>query len=146
VRYRSTPALFLGLAVSFAASAQPSAPNYASIRVDSTLVLVPVAVTDTSNRYVLGLEKQSFRVFEDSAEQNIKQFSGEDVPLSVGLIIDTSGSIGDKLDICREAISQFLKTMNTDDEAFLVEFNDRAELIVRLTHDTDEIANKYDQG
>src|SRR5260370_41353661 len=90
--------------------AQPS-PN---IRVDTTLVLVPVTVTDASNRYVLGLEKQDFHVFEDSAEQQIKQLSGEDAPLSVGLIVDTSASIGDKLDICREAVLQLQKTMNAE--------------------------------
>src|SRR5260370_328391 len=120
----------------FAASAQPQSPAPPNIRVDSTLVLVPVTVTDASNRYVLGLEKQNFRVFEDSAEQQVKQFSAEDAPLSVGLIVDTSGSIGDKLDICRAAVLQFLKTMNADDEAFLVEFSDRAQLIVGLTRDT----------
>src|SRR5260370_40850086 len=118
--------------------AQPS-PN---IRVDTTLVLVPVTVTDAPNRYVLGLEKQDFHVFEDSAEQKIKQFSGEDAPLSVGVIVDTSGSIGDKLDIRREAVMQFLKTMNAEDEAFLVEFSDRAQLVVGVTRDTEQIVNK----
>src|SRR5258708_37075017 len=122
--------------------AQPPAAPAPNIRVDTTLVLVPVTVTDASNRYVLGLEKQNFRVFEDSAEQQIKQFSGEDAPLSVGLIVDTSGSIGGKLDICREAVLQFLKTMNAEDEAFLVEFSDSAQLIVGLTRDTRQIADK----
>lgn len=142
VQYRRIPAVVLAAAVTLLASAQSPGPNFGSIRVDSTLVLVPVTVTDASNRYVLGLEKQNFRVFEDAGEQNIKQFSGEDAPLSVGLIVDTSGSIGDKLDICREAVSQFLKTMNADDEAFLVEFSDRAELVVGLTHETGEIGGK----
>ena len=140
--YRSKPVLLLASSVVFAASAQPPAPAAPNIRVDSTLVLVPVTVTDASNRYVLGLEKQNFRVFEDSAEQQVKQFSGEDAPLSVGLIVDTSGSIGDKLDICRAAVMQFLKTMNADDEAFLVEFSDRAQLVVPITHDTGQIADK----
>ncbi|HLJ50436.1 MAG TPA: VWA domain-containing protein [Bryobacteraceae bacterium] len=121
---------------SLAAFAQPP------IRVDSTLVVVPVTVTDGANRYVLGLEKQNFQVFEDSVKQDIKQFSGEDAPLSVGFIVDTSASIGGKLDICRAAVAQFLKTMNAADEAFLVEFNDHAELTVAFTRDTSRIVDK----
>ncbi len=112
------------------------------IRVDSTLVVVPVTVTDTANRYVLGLEKQNFQVFEDSIKQDIKQFSGEDAPLSVGFIVDTSASIGGKLEICRSAVAQFLKTMNAADEAFLVEFNDHAELTVEFTRNTSRIVDK----
>lgn len=130
-----------GLTLSFFSSAQ-TVSDPLKIKVESTLVLVPVTVTDGSNRYVLGLEKQNFKVFEDSAEQQIKQFSGEDATLSVGLIVDTSASIGTKLDICRQAVSQFLKTMNADDEAFLVEFNDRAELAAPLTRDTGSIASR----
>jgi VWFA-related protein len=124
----------------------PALPQYRPdgprISVDTTLVLVPVTVTDTANRYVLGLDKSNFRIFEDDAEQKIKQFSGEDAPLSVGLIVDTSGSIGSKFNTCQQAVEQFLKTMNAVDEAFLIEFSDRAELAVPLTKDTTPILNK----
>ena len=132
--------LLRGIAVSLVwasgwiALAQSAAPS-ASIRVDSTLVLVPVTVTDSSSRYVLGLEKQNFRIFEDDVEQKIAQFSGEDAPLSVGLIFDTSGSMGGKLETSREAVMQFLKTMNKADEAFLIEFGDQAELAAGFTGD-----------
>ncbi len=119
-----------------------STPEIPRIRVDTTLVLVPVTVTDASNRYVLGLDKSNFRVYEDDAEQKIKQFSGEDAPLSVGLIVDTSASIGSKLDTSRQAVQQFLKTMNAEDEAFLIEFSDKAELAVDLTKDTAKITDK----
>jgi VWFA-related protein len=110
--------------------------------VDSTLVLVPVTVTDARNRYVLGLEQANFRILEDGAEQKIKQFSGEDAPLSVGFVVDISGSIGSKIDLCRQAVVQFLKTMNAKDEAFLVTFGDRAQVIAPLTRDTDKMANQ----
>jgi Ca-activated chloride channel family protein len=113
-----------------------------NLRVDTTLVLVPVTVTDSLNRFVLGLEKQDFRVFEDGKEQKIKQLSGEDAPLSIGLLVDTSGSMGSKIDISRRAVAQFLKTMNAEDEAFLIEFSDRAELTVPLTGKIDQIENK----
>jgi Ca-activated chloride channel homolog len=108
----------------------------------STLVLVPVAVTDYTIRFVLCLDKDNFSVLEDGKPQKVSQFSGEDAPLSVGLLVDISGSMGEKLEISRRAVGQFLQTMNAQDEAFLVEFSDRAELIVPFTHHTDEIENK----
>jgi Ca-activated chloride channel homolog len=113
-----------------------------NIRVDTTLVLVPVTVTDSSNRFVLGLAKDNFGILEDGTEQKVAQFSGEDAPLSVGLLVDISGSMGAKLEISRRAVDQFLKTMNAQDEAFLVEFSDRAELIEGFTKHTEEIENK----
>ena len=103
------------------------------LRVETTLVVIPVSVTDASNRFVLGLEKQNFCLFEDGVEQKIKQFAGEDAPLSVGLLVDVSGSMGSKLRISRQAVAEFLRTMNTQDEAFLVEFSDRAKLMVGFT-------------
>lgn len=143
MRYGSLLPLLL-----WTAAAQPPAPanlvpaSAANIRVESTLVLVPVTVTDQSNRYVLGLDRQDFRIFEDDHEQKIKQFSGEDAPLSVGLILDTSGSMGDKIDISRRAVAEFLKTMNPADEAFLIEFNDRADLVCPFTSNSSEILSK----
>jgi Ca-activated chloride channel homolog len=113
-----------------------------SIRVNSTLVLIPVTVTDGQNRFVLGLDKQNFDLREDSAAQTIKEVVGEDAPLSVGLLVDVSGSMGQKLEISRRAVSQFLKTMNSDDEAFLVEFSDKAKLVLTFTKDTAVIESK----
>ena len=110
--------------------------------VDTTLVLIPATVTDPLNRYVLGLQKQDFHLSEEGAEQTISHFSGEDSPLSVGLVFDASGSMDDKLRTSRQAALQFLKTMNPQDEAFLVEFSDRAELAVRFTSKVEEIQNK----
>ncbi len=134
---------FLIIVSAFAAG-QADPNGAASFRADTTLVLVPVAVTDASNRYVLGLEKENFRVFEDGAEQTITHFSSEDAPLSVGLILDISGSIGGKLTTERQAIREFLKTLNSADEAFLVECSDKAELAVPFTTHTGEIDNKLD--
>jgi Ca-activated chloride channel family protein len=125
-----------------AAWAQSPNPPRADMRVDTTLVLVPVTVTDARHRYVLGLDRQNFHVLEDGVEQQIKQFSGEDAPLSVGFVVDTSGSIGSKIDLCRQAVVQFLKTMNVQDEAFLVTFSDHAQVLASLTRDTDKMANQ----
>ena len=89
------------------------------IRVDTTLVVVPVTVTDSLHRFVLGLEPGDFRILEDGVEQKITHFSGEDAPLSIGLLIDTSGSMGLKLDTSRAAIKELLKSLNAGDESFL---------------------------
>jgi VWFA-related protein len=110
--------------------------------VDSTLVVIPVSVTDPSNHFVLNLEKDRFSVFEDGVEQRVMQFADEDVPLSVGLLVDVSGSMGRKLAISRSAVAEFLKTMNPQDEAFLITFSDRAELSAGFTHDPKVIDDK----
>jgi VWFA-related protein len=122
-----------------ATSNQPPTPRF---NVDSTLVLIPVTVTDRLNRFVLGLRQQDFHLLEDGIEQNIAHFSGEDVPLSVGLVFDMSGSMGDKLRTSRQAVVQFLKTMNPQDEAFLVEFSDRAELAIGFSSRMEVIESK----
>jgi Ca-activated chloride channel homolog len=137
---RALFAFFSACAV--AAFAQSDPPATTAFRADTTLVLVPVSVTDPSNRYVLGLEKQDFHLFEDDVPQNITFFSSEDAPLSIGLLVDTSGSMGAKLDTSRRAVVEFLKTLNASDEAFLVEFSDQADLAVSLTSDSAAIANK----
>ena len=122
-----------------ATSNQPPTPRF---NVDSTLVLIPVTVTDRLNRFVLGLRQQDFHLLEDGIEQTIAHFSGEEVPLSVGLVFDMSGSMGDKLRTSRQAVVQFLKTMNPQDEAFLVEFSDRAELAIGFSSRMEVIESK----
>jgi len=114
----------------------------ANIRIDSTLVLIPVTVTDPMNRFVTGLEKENFKIFEDKKEQSISQFSSEDAPLSIGVIFDCSGSMGHKLEKSRLAVAQFFKTANPEDEFFLVQFNDSADLIQPFTRNLEEIQNR----
>ena len=113
-----------------------------NIRVDSTLVLIPVTVTDPMNRFVTGLEKENFKLTEDKQPQEITQFSSEDAPLSVGVGFDCSGSMGHKLDKSRQAVAQFFKLANPEDEFFLVQFNDSANLVQAFTRNLEEIQNK----
>jgi len=114
----------------------------ANLRVDSNLVLVPVTVCDPMNRPVTGLEKEHFRILDNKVEQTITQFGMEDEPLAVGLVFDTSGSMGDKLRRSRLAASAFFRTANPEDDFFLVEFNDQPRLVVPLTRDVAEIQNQ----
>jgi VWFA-related protein len=113
----------------------------ANLRIDANLVLVPVSVCDAMNRPVTGLEREHFKVFEDKVEQTVTHFAMEDEPLAVGLVFDTSGSMGSKLRRSRMAASAFFKTANPEDEFFLVEFNDRPKLVAPLTRDYEEIQN-----
>jgi VWFA-related protein len=124
------------------AESAPESERRSNIRIDTTVVLVPVSVTDPMNRFVTGLEKEHFKVFEDKIEQQISQFSSEDAPLSVGIIFDTSGSMGAKLQKSRQAVAQFLKTANPEDEFFLVQFSDRPELVMPFTRNTEELQNR----
>jgi Ca-activated chloride channel homolog len=112
------------------------------IRVDSTLVLIPVTVTDPYNRFVTGLDKDNFKIFEDKKEQEIVQFSSEDAPLSIGVVFDCSGSMGAKLEKSRQAVTQFFRTANPEDEFFLVQFNDTANLVEPFTRNLEEIQNR----
>jgi Ca-activated chloride channel homolog len=114
----------------------------ADIRVDTTLVLIPVSVTDPMSRFVTGLDKENFKLSEDKVDQEITQFSSEDAPLSVGIVFDTSGSMGAKLQRSRQAVTQFMKTANPQDEFFLIEFNDRPEMVQTFTSETEEIQNR----
>ncbi len=113
-----------------------------NIRVDTNLVLINVTVTDPMNRFVTGLETEHFKLLEDKQEQKITHFASEDAPLSIGLVFDTSQSMGNKLQKARIAVSQFFKTANPEDEFFLVQFNTRPEMIVPFTSNTEEIQNR----
>ncbi len=134
-------ALVFWLLFSVPVFAQETQDTGFKLHAETSLVLISVTVTDSVNRFVLGLEKGDFHLLEDGVEQNVAHFSGDDAPLSVGLVFDESGSMDYKLRTSRLAVAQFLKTLNADDEAFLVEFSDHAKLTVGFTSRTEEIQN-----
>jgi VWFA-related protein len=122
---------------------EPSTPApRANIRVDTNVVLVPITVTDPINRFVTGLDEDVFEVYEDKVKQKIVSFGSDDAPLSIGIVFDTSASMGSKLERSRLSVAEFFKTANPEDEAFLVEFNDRPQLVVPMTHNLEEIQNR----
>ncbi|HEY4682532.1 MAG TPA: VWA domain-containing protein [Candidatus Acidoferrales bacterium] len=123
-------------------SERSSSRSGRTIRVDVDLVLVNVTVTDPFNRLVTGLEKENFKVLEDQGEQDILHFSSEDVPISLGVIFDVSGSMSNKLDKSRMAALQFLKTANPADEFFLVTFSDRAVQQTSFTSSVEEVQSR----
>lgn len=116
----------------------------ARVRVDVDLVLVPVTVTDPYNRLVTGLKKEHFELFEDNGRQEILYFSNEDAPLSLGVVFDISGSMNwsSKLDRGVKAAVQFLSTANPQDEFFVVQFNNRPDIVINFTNQVEEVQNR----
>jgi Ca-activated chloride channel family protein len=110
-----------------------------NLRADTNLVLIPVEVSDPLNRPVSGLEKSDFRVFDEKVEQTITSFAMEDDPIAIGLVFDTSGSMGNEVRESRLAADEFFKTANPGDEFSLVVFDSRPRLVVALTQDPHEI-------
>jgi Ca-activated chloride channel family protein len=103
------------------------------LQVDVNMVIVNVTVTDPFDRVVTGLEQSNFQVYDEKVEQQIVAFSTEDAPISVGLVFDSSGSMGDKIQKAKEATLQFFKTANPQDEFMVVNFNDRPNLVGGFT-------------
>jgi Ca-activated chloride channel family protein len=106
------------------------------------LVLVNTTVTDPYRRLVTGLEKDNFALFEDGVEQEVTKFSSEDVPVSIGVVFDMSGSMSDKVGKARQSAIQFLRTANPQDEFTLVSFNERAELTSRFTSSVEDLQTR----
>jgi len=113
--------------------------NNAHLRIETSLVLVPLTVTDKLGRPVLGLEKENFKVFDNKVEQTVLQLAMENDPVAVGFIFDVSGSIGGNMGQYRIAAREFFKTADEKDEFFLVEFESRPRLAVPLTQNAGDI-------
>ncbi|HZZ39145.1 MAG TPA: VWA domain-containing protein [Acidobacteriaceae bacterium] len=108
-------------------------------RVDTNIVLVPLTVTDPMDRLVTGLEKQNFAIYEEGHSQAIRSFACDDAPVSIGVILDLSGSMSNKVVRARGAVIQFMKTSNPQDEFFVIGFNDRPYLITDFTSSPDDV-------
>ncbi len=113
-----------------------------SLKVDVDLVLVNATVTDSDNRSVTGLEREHFRIFEDKIVQEVTHFSNEDAPASIGLLVDVSSSMSDKISTAKDAAVAFLKTSNPQDEFFLLTFADLPKVDAEFTSDVSEIQNR----
>jgi Ca-activated chloride channel family protein len=122
------------------ATASPG-PKLGVIRARADLVTVPVTITDELNRPIIGLGENNFQLFENRKPQQIKNFSSEDAPISIGIILDTSRSMTNKLERAREAVQQFCEASNPADEFFLITFNDEPRLDADFTNRPEELEN-----
>ncbi len=111
------------------------------IGVNVDMVVVHTTVVDKAGQFVGGLMKDNFKVFENNVGQDIVSFSQEDVPVSLGIVIDTSGSMRNKIDNVIKAALAFIKASNPDDQEFLIGFNSDVELLEDFTNDIDTISD-----
>jgi Ca-activated chloride channel family protein len=131
-------AIFLFSLIAYARSTgRPSSD--APLRVALNVVLVPVTVTDIHNHPVEGLTSANFQIWEDKVEQHVDYLSSEDAPVSVGIVLDMSGSMRAAFNAARAAASTFLKTGNPEDEYFLVEFSDVPRIAQGFTTDVNRL-------
>jgi Ca-activated chloride channel homolog len=119
-----TAALLFPGRASLAQSRPTPPPESSAISVETELVVLPVNVTDAQGNAVLGLREQDFRVYEDGRLQKIAMFQQGDAPITVGLIVDHSRSMGSQLPEVADAVSSFARSGNPHDEMFVVDFND----------------------
>jgi Ca-activated chloride channel homolog len=117
----------LFLAALLPAQAQQSSQEF-TLRADSQLVVVNVGVQDAHGTNIKGLSAQDFHVYEDGHLQTIRQFAAEDRPVTIGIVLDTSGSMRTRQAEAVAAALHFVESSNPDDETFVVDFNDRASL------------------
>ena len=132
----STALMFCAVAV------LPAQEILNTLRVSVDVVLVNVTVTDSRNETVTGLGQEDFELFEDKVQQEIRYFSNEDAPVSLGVIFDASGSMDEKAAFARDAAISFLKTSTREDEFFLVQFSDYAWLTQDFTTNVSRVENR----
>lgn len=122
-----------------AVRAQDDQPTF---RTDTRLVVLHASVLDRSGKLVTNLPREAFKVYENNVEQQLKIFRREDIPVSLGIVIDNSGSMRDKRQKVEAAARALVKASNKNDEVFIVNFNDDAFLDVPFTGDP----NKMEEG
>src|SRR5215467_7548539 len=114
------------------------------LHVSVDLVTLPVSVTDKNGQFVNDLRQENFQVFEDNVAQTISLFRHEDIPLSLGLVIDNSGSMRNKRERVNSAALSFVRESNRDDETFIVNFDDEAYLEQDFTSSMGDLIDALD--
>jgi Ca-activated chloride channel family protein len=126
-------------------SPAPRNGRAATIRVGAGLVVVPVTVLDALGAPLRGMGRERFRVFEDGVEQQVSTFSQEELPVSIGIVLDASRSMRPKLAGAREAVTRLFEQAQPGDEYHLVEFNDAPRLLCELTGNTGIVRSALDR-
>ncbi len=142
--------LLVGAAARVAEAQQPAvatrttqAMDDQTLIVNTDMVSLTVTVTDRDDRFIAGLDKNAFTVYDDKLQQEITFFGDEDGALSVGIVFDMSGSMtGEKIARAREAVARFVETSHPGDEYFLIAFDSRARLLLDRTHDSAAVMQK----
>jgi Ca-activated chloride channel family protein len=123
-------------------SQNPSLGQAPVVRLGTNLVVVPVTVMDPYERYVTGLRREHFEVYDDKVKQEIVFFAEEDAPVSIGIVFDVSGSMREKINRARIALRRFIDTSHPDDEFCVIAFNHETELVQEFTSSVEQIMSK----
>jgi VWFA-related protein len=133
---QASKAIILAFAI---AAAIPAQEDQAVFRSETRLVVLHASVLDRSGKQITNLPKEAFKVYENGVEQPIKIFRREDIPISLGIVIDNSGSMRDKRQKVEAAAVRLVKGSNRNDEVFIVNFNDDAFLDVPFTNSVEKL-------
>ncbi|HKQ79172.1 MAG TPA: VWA domain-containing protein [Blastocatellia bacterium] len=134
-----------GVQGQIAEAGAPETSGEDRIKIDTDLVNLDVTVFDQNNNAVFNLKKEDFAVYEDKIKQTVESVSREEVPVSFGLVIDTSGSMRSKIDYVADAATLFFKQMRREDEAFIAAFKAEPELVLDFTSDKRELEEAIHQ-
>ena len=130
--------LFLSVFLSAMIYAQET-ENSEVIKIDTTLVSIPVVVSDRQGRYVSGLKAEDFTIYQDGKKQEISFFATEEEPLNIALLLDTSRSTIDVIDKIKAAAVNFILLLNTKDRAMVVTFDSQVQVLSPLTSNRIEL-------
>src|ERR1044071_207247 len=111
------------------------------VKIGTNLVSMTISVTDPYGRFVTGLSKEHFEIYDEKVKQQIELFSDEDSPVSIGVIYDVSGSMKERIARSVRAVKRFIETSHDDDDFFLIGFNDRAKLVHDFTTSGDQLVS-----
>jgi Ca-activated chloride channel homolog len=117
-------------------------PDAPILRKNVDLVMVPVTITDQRDRIITGLDQSNFQLFDGKQRQEIKHFSSEDAPVSLGIVLDLSSSMTKKMEWARQAVVEFCKSANPMDEFFMVTFANQPQLALDFTNRAEDVQSR----
>ena len=122
--------------------AQTAQKSPDQIRLESKLVSITLTASDSYGRFVTGLKKDNFQVYDNKVKQEIAHFTDDDAPLTLGIVYDVSGSMNDLTNRSFQALRRFFEISHEDDEYFIVAFNDKPKLVQDFTTSPSEIMSR----
>ncbi|MEO8596797.1 MAG: VWA domain-containing protein [Candidatus Solibacter sp.] len=142
LRHKYTLSIALGLAsLMLPGQGRAGDAQHTTHRVDSRMVLLPVTVTDRNGKTITDLRREQFQILDDSRPVEIVSFTREEAPVSLGIVLDLSGSMQGKRNHAIHALREILKRTGPDDEAFLVTFAETPEMRVEFTRDVNSVVD-----
>lgn len=116
------------------------------IKVDTLLLTTPLVVKDRKGRFIAGLKKENFSIVQNHEKQDIEFFYGEESPMNVAILLDTSGSTKEVLDKLQKAAKDFVKVLRPEDKGMIVTFDDRSQFLTKLTSDKKQLSKAIEQA